>query len=68
MDPKVLDSMDKALAAAFKTRQLAKSGKKKKQGTFGHQEISCLINISGTKHFSCHILIFVLSFLSVGMP
>ena len=32
VDPKVLDSMDKALAAAFKTRMQAKSGKKKKLG------------------------------------
>lgn len=33
VDPKVLDSMDKALAAAFKTRMMARSGKRKKQGT-----------------------------------
>ena len=32
VDPKVLDSMDKALAAAFKTRMQARSGKKKKNG------------------------------------
>ena len=32
VDPKILDSMDKALAAAFKTRMQAKSGKKKKLG------------------------------------
>ena len=32
VDPKVLDLMDKALAAAFNMRVMARSGRKKKEG------------------------------------